>query len=317
MDGAFRKPLLSGYSLGPHPLRNRLVLSLGAVELAGGSGTDAQPDAKSIAEKAGAGLLIVEFDVPQCEDGFAGHQHRERSVFLRRLVDSVHLAGARVFFSLTRVEGLRCENETRRRRATGRLAPNPSRLGVAEIATLVERYANATRQAMTAGFDGVELNASNGCLPTLFLCSESNRREDRYGGSLCRRARFVLEVLEAMMHETDGQRVGIRVSPVLRGDDVRDCDPAATHIYLARAALGFGLAYLHVQSAETVAQNEVGNDAVALMRTHFRGTLIAGGYQCLEDAARVITEGKADLVGFRNPAIPGALRQDSPLSLLA
>lgn len=317
MDGAVRNTLLSGYSLGPHQLRNRLVLSLGALELAGGSGIDAQPHAKSIAKEAGAGMLVVEFDVPQCEDGFADYQHRERSAFLRAVADSAHLAGAKVFFSLTRVEGPTCENKTHRRRAAGRVRSNPSSLGVAEIRTLVGRYANATRQAMTAGFDGVELNASNGCLPTLFLSSESNRREDRYGGSLCRRARFALEVLEAMIRETDGQRVGIRVSPGLRGDDVRDCDPVATHIYLARAVLGFGLAYLHVQGAEISSQNEVGNDAVELMRMHFRGTLIAGGYQGLEDALRVIAEGKADLVGFRNPAIPGVLIQDPPLALLA
>lgn len=96
----------------------------------------------------------------------------------------------------------------------------PRALRTDEIAGVVADYRSATRRALEAGFDGVELHAASGYLPEQFLSSGSNQREDEYGGSIANRARFTLEVLEAMAAEAGGDRVGIKISPEMNFNDV-------------------------------------------------------------------------------------------------
>jgi N-ethylmaleimide reductase len=117
-------------------------------------------------------------------------------------------------------------------------------LSLDEIAGVIDDYRMATRRALEAGFDGVELHAASGYLPEQFLSSGSNQRHDQYGGSVANRARFVLDVLGAMVAEAGGDRVGIKISPEMNFNDIVDANPQETYTYLVEQLRGLNLAYL-------------------------------------------------------------------------
>lgn len=147
----------------------------------------------------------------------------------------------------------------------------PRALETDEVADIVQEYRLATRNALTAGFDGVELHAASGYLPEQFLSSGTNQRTDLYGGSLANRARFILEVLGAMSEEAGSDRVGIKIAPEMGFNDVTDATPQDTYLYLVKQLYALKLAYLHV--AKT--QSEF--DYRTFLRPLFNGAYLAGG----------------------------------------
>ena len=111
---------------------------------------------------------------------------------------------------------------------------------------MIEEYAQATRNALAAGFDGVELHSASGYLPMQFLSTGTNKRTDAYGGSVTNRIRFVVEALEAMIAAAgSSQRVGIKISPAMPFNDCTDDDPIETYTTLVKAISPMNLAYLH------------------------------------------------------------------------
>ncbi|MEM9156537.1 MAG: alkene reductase, partial [Cyanobacteria bacterium P01_F01_bin.33] len=128
-----------------------------------------------------------------------------------------------------------------------RVAPRALRLD--EISSVVEQYVLATRNAIAAGFDGVEIHAANGYLIDQFLRDGSNQRTDAYGGSIENRVRFLIEITEAVVSELSSDRVGVRISPYNPFNDMRDSNPIATFSHVAKVLNPFDLAYLHVIDA--------------------------------------------------------------------
>lgn len=193
-------------------------------------------------------------------------------------------------------------------------ADEPRALALAEIPSLIDEYAQAGRAAVAAGFDGVELHCGSGYLPMQFLSADTNRRVDRYGGSVQKRIRFVVEVLEALAAELGPGRVGFRISPGSTYNDVNDEDPIETHRALLQAASPLGLAWLHV-----VRENTMRIDAPALARRHFQGALILGGGYDGKSAQQALDNGQAEAVSFgraliSNPDLVRRLREDLPLA---
>ncbi|QYO66952.1 alkene reductase [Leptolyngbya sp. 7M] len=128
------------------------------------------------------------------------------------------------------------------------LTPRPLELD--EIPGVVQQYATATLRAQEAGFDGVEIHAANGYLIDQFLRDGVNQRTDAYGGSIANRARFLLEVTEAVVNAWNGDRVGIKLSPSNDVfNDMRDSDPKATFTYAAETLNALNLAFLDIQEA--------------------------------------------------------------------
>jgi NADPH2 dehydrogenase len=128
-------------------------------------------------------------------------------------------------------------------------SPTPRALTIEEINTYVQWYAAAADKAVNgAGFDGVELHSAGGYLPDQFLQDVSNQRTDKYGGSIENRARFPLEILEAITNVVGEDRVGFRVSPWNPWQGMRMKDPKPTFTYfVSQAKERFpNLAYLHV-----------------------------------------------------------------------
>jgi N-ethylmaleimide reductase len=202
----------------------------------------------------------------------------------------------------------------------------PRALSVQEIADLVASYRHAAIQAKAAGFDGIEIHAANGYLLDQFLQDGSNRRTDRYGGTVENRTRLVLEVLQAVIAVWGSERVGIRLSPYGTFNDMSDSDPVGLFTYVIEQLNRLQLAYLHL--IEPRATNAGGDDSVnesapstaQLFRKIFTGKVVmAGGYR-RETAEAAVNAGLADGVAFgrlflANPDLPRRFELDAPLTL--
>lgn len=206
----------------------------------------------------------------------------------------------------------------------GWVKPGPHRaLGLDEIPLITEDYRRAAERANAAGFDGVELHAANGYLLDQFLQDGSNQRTDAYGGSIENRARFLLEVVEALVSVWGGDRVGVRIGPGGRWNEMSDSDPDALFAHVANELNRFDLAYLHIIEPR-VAGNVVvaeGQAAIASERIRkiFKGKIIAAGGFEPETAEAVVENGDADLVAFgryfvSNPDLPKRIKLGLPLN---
>jgi N-ethylmaleimide reductase len=215
------------------------------------------------------------------------------------------------------------ENE----RGEGELAPfvRPRALDIEEIPYVVAQYERAARNALAAGFDGVEIHAANGYLLDQFIETGTNRRTDSYGGPVENRARLLNEVVEALVRIWGPDRIGVRLSPMGKANDIHDDEPEATFGHVAQRLSDFRPAYLHiVNPAVEQMQGDNVPDPQALrmvetIRRKFTGTLIvAGGFQP-GTAAQWIRDGRADLIAFgrqflANPDLPERLRTGAPLN---
>jgi N-ethylmaleimide reductase len=194
-----------------------------------------------------------------------------------------------------------------------------------EIPGIVAAFKEAARNAMAAGFDGVEIHGANGYLLEQFLQSRSNLRTDRYGGSIENRARLLLEIVQAATDVWGAGRVGVRLSPYGVANDSGEKDPMPLYGHVVQALNSLGLAYLHfieprssgAGRAEVNWQNVP--SAMVLFRPLWEGVLISAGGFAGEAAEAAIAEGHADAIAFgrifiSNPDLPRRLRHGFPLT---
>lgn len=211
--------------------------------------------------------------------------------------------------------------------ATGAPVPfeTPRALEKVEIASIVGDFRQATLNAKAAGFDGVEVHGANGYLIDQFLRDGSNRRTDRYGGSIENRVRFLLEVVDAVVSTWEPGRVGVRLSPWGNFNDMQDSDTPSLFRYAASELGARNLAYLHVvepradQSSDVNALDPDAPDAAQTLRGAFGGPLISAGGYVRESAEEAIAQGRADAIAFgrlfiANPDLPERFRQGAPLN---
>ncbi|KAK4479968.1 hypothetical protein RD792_013022 [Penstemon davidsonii] len=202
----------------------------------------------------------------------------------------------------------------------------PRRLSKEEIPSIVNDFRLAARNAIEAGFDGVEIHAANGYLIEQFLKDQVNDRTDEYGGSLENRSRFALEIVEAVTNEIGSNRVGIRLSPYTDILDSVDSNPDALGLYLANELNNFDIVYLHVIEPRLDVNEEVHQGAedqiphsLLPMRKAFNNTFIAAGGYNRSKGNRAIAENYADMVAFgrlflANPDLPKRFELDVPLN---
>ena len=176
----------------------------------------------------------------------------------------------------------------------------PRALETEEISSIVSDYVKAAKNAIAAGFDGVEIHGANGYLLDQFVRDGSNLRDDEYGGSLARRWRFPLEVCDRIADAIGAERVGYRISPTGPYNGMNDSDPIQTFSYGAQQLAGIGIAYLHV--LEALPGNRFHNpktpEALPHIRSAFTGFLVANGGYSPEKADEVINAGACDAVAF-------------------
>ena len=180
--------------------------------------------------------------------------------------------------------------------------PTPQAMTLADIKTAIGEYAQAAKNAVAAGFDGIELHGANGYLLEQFIRPNSNQRTDAYGGSIENRARFVLEVADAAIAAIGKDKVGIRLSPFgVFNDMPLYPEMEADYTYLAQKLNAAGLLYIHLVDHSSMGAPAVPASMKATFRSTFKRSLIlSGGY----DAARAeadLAAGKGDLIAFGKP----------------
>ena len=187
----------------------------------------------------------------------------------------------------------------------------------AEIPAIVAAYAQGAKNALEAGFDGVEVHGANGYLIDQFLRDGVNQRTDGYGGSMEKRARFLLEVLTAVTTAIGADRVGLRLSPLNSYNSMVDSDPIALIGFLADKLNAFKLAYLHVMRADFFGVQK--GDVMAVARDKYKGVLIGNMGYTPAEAEQAIADGKLDAVAFgtsflANPDLPARIKAGAALN---
>ena len=315
--------LFSSTTLGPLALQNRLVMApLTRSRAVGNIPNDLM--AQYYAQHATAGLIITEGTSPSPNGlGYAripGIYSAEQIAGWKRATAAVHPLGAKIFVQLMHCGRVAHSlNLPAGARILGPSAvaavgdmytdakgmqPNatPLTMTEADIKGTVDEYAQAAKNAVAAGFEGVELHGANGYLLEQFFRPTSNRRTDRYGGPIENRARFVLEVTRAVVGAIGKDKVGIRLSPFGVFNDMPAYPTTeADYTYLAGELNGIGLVYIHLVDHSSMGAPPVPESMKATFRSVFKRTLIlSGGF----DAARAesdLAAGRCDLVAFGRP----------------
>jgi N-ethylmaleimide reductase len=196
----------------------------------------------------------------------------------------------------------------------------PQTMTEADIKATIEEYAQAAKNAIAAGFDGVELHGANGYLLEQFIRPTSNQRTDRYGGPIENRARFVLEVVDAVIKAIGKEKVGIRLSPFGVFNDMPPYDAMeADYTWLAQQLDARGLVYIHLVDHSSMGAPPVPDSIKVTFRKTFKGALIlSGGYDAVR-AQRDLAASKCELIAFgrpflANPDLVARLKSGAPLN---
>ncbi|KIF06703.1 1,2-oxophytodienoate reductase [Streptomyces sp. RSD-27] len=321
--------------LGGTELANRIAMAPMTRSRAAAGGVPTELMAEYYAQRASAGLVISEGIQPSVVgQGYPftpGLHSAEQIAGWRRVTGAVHAAGGRIFAQLMHTgrighpsllpEGLVPVGASPVA-ATGQVFTadgpqdfvTPRELTAAEVRETVADYATAARNAIEAGFDGVELHGANGYLIHQFLAPGSNRRTDEWGGTVENRIRFAVEVVKAVAAEIGADRTALRVSPGNRFNDIEEPDPRPTYEALVKEIDPLGLAYLHIM--EPAGTREI----TLALREQFSGRLVlnpATEGPTDHRALDLIDQGVADVVAFgslfiANPDLPARLRAEGP-----
>ncbi|TVU11624.1 hypothetical protein EJB05_45219 [Eragrostis curvula] len=205
---------------------------------------------------------------------------------------------------------------------TGMVYVKPRRLRTDEIPGIVDEFRRAARNAIDAGFDGVEIHGAHGFLLEQFMKDSANDRDDEYGGSLENRCRFVVEIVDAVVREVGAHRVGVRLSPFVDYMDCVDSDPVALGTYMVEQLNRYeGLLYCHMvepRMAIVDGRRQIPHGLLPF-RKAFNGTFIAVGGYDRDEGNKIVAEDYADLVAYgrlflANPDLPRRFELDAPLN---
>ncbi|KAK4784729.1 hypothetical protein SAY86_019097 [Trapa natans] len=331
-------PLLTPHKMGKFDLSHRVVLP--PLTRSRSYGNVPQPHAAVYYSQRATpgGLLIAEATgVSHTAQGYPetpGIWTKEQVEAWRPIVNAVHGKGGVFFCQIWHVgrvsttdyqpngeAPLSCTDKGVTPGLDGVNWSPPRPLRTDEIPQIVNDFRLAARNAIEAGFDGVEIHGANGYLIDQFMKDSVNNRSDQYGGSLENRCRFALEVVEAVVNEVGPDRVGMRLSPFADYMETPDSDPEALGLYMASSLNRFGIVYLHVIEPRMV---KIGDrletpHSLRPMREAFKGTFIAAGGYRRDDGNKAVAEGYADLIAFgrlflANPDLPRRFELDAPLN---
>lgn len=337
--------LLTSFNLSDLTLKNRIVMAPMTRSRADNEGNVPTEDLQGFyyEQRASAGLIITEgSQVSKEAVGYIntpGIYSQEQVKGWKIVTDKVHKAGGKIFMQLWHVGRISHPDFHNGKLPLAPSAINPhaksftpnglkdtvtpKEMTLIDIQRTIEDFANAAKNAMIAGFDGVEIHSSNGYLFHQFFTNCSNKRTDNYGGTIENKTRFLFEVIDAMKKVIPENRIGLRLNPSLHGMSgvTIDEETIPTFDYIVNRLNSYNLAYLHL--------SEPFNDvttvpfAVAEIAKHYRpfykGTLMINTNFNQEKGNAVIENGMADLVAFgkpfvSNPDLVERIEHNIPLS---
>ncbi len=343
MSDTSTSDLFQPVEMGKIHLSNRVAMAPLTRSRAGTGGVPRQMNVDYYAQRASAGLIVSEAtNISQQGQGYAftpGIYTDDQVAGWRKVTDAVHAKGGHIFCQLWHVG--RISHPSLQPGGQLPVAPSaikpegkaftetgfqdhvtPRALETDEIAGIVKDYAHAAECAARAGFDGVEIHAANAYLLDQFIRDSTNKRTDRYGGSVDNRIRIVLDVAEAVTGVLGGDRVGIRLSPITPqvGNTPLDSDPATTYGRLIDELNAFSLVYMHlIEGATQGSRDEIMGVSYQALRRRFKGLYMANNGFDRDLALKVREDDLADLVCFGrpfigNPDLVERLRAGAPLA---
>lgn len=324
--------------VGGRKLASRIVMApMSRSRTYGAAAAPGPSTARYYTQRASAGLIISEGISPS-PVGYGypatpGLYSEAQVAAWRPVTDAVHEAGGVIFAQL--MHGGRIGHPSVLPDGAIPVAPSPVRaeaqvftrtgpqpcvqpreLTAAEITATIEEFAVAARNAIEAGFDGVEIHAGNGFLVHQFLAGNTNARTDEWGGPVGNRIRFAVAVAAAAAEAVGPDRVGVQISPGNTYNDVAEPDAGAVYPTLAAALGGLGLAYLNVSETG-------GIELTPALRAAWPGALILNPHSEQRPAGparlRLVADGVADMVSFgvlflANPDLPARLSRGGPFN---
>ncbi|MDR6291461.1 N-ethylmaleimide reductase [Inquilinus ginsengisoli] len=344
-----RNTLFTPIQIGAITLKHRVVMPpLSRLRAQWPSGAPSDLNIEYYGQRASdGGLIFTEATAISATGrgyrGAPGIYSDEQVAGWKRVTDAVHAKGGRMFVQLwhagrtTHIATTGEEPVTASVDPTywvdpkmlvvtpdGLSQPSPHRaLETAEIAGIIEQYRVAAGNAKRAGFDGVELMATNGHLIDQFLQDNSNKRTDRYGGSVENRTRLLLEVAEALITVMGADRVGVRIAPSGTFNGMADSDPRNLFHHVAERLNELNLAYLHlieprIKGDDLIAEG-MGPVAAQELGQIFKGPIIAAGGFEPDTAETAVASGVASLIAFgrhfiANPDLPKRIELGLPLN---
>ncbi len=343
--------LFSPLQIGPYHLRHRVAMAPLTRMRAEKPGLAPRPlNVEYYAQRATPGGLIIAEASPVMATGFGnpgvpGIYTEAQIAGWREVVDAVHAKGGIIFLQLWHVgrvshssfqpggalpvapSAVAIPSEFKAMTADGKVAPyeTPRALETGEIPGVIDAYRQGAKNALKAGFDGVEIHGANGYLIEQFLQSHSNLRTDQYGGGIENRVRFLMEVTQAAIEVWGANRVGVRLSPHGIANGSGEADPMPLYTHAIQSLNPLGLAYLHFIEPRSsgAGRAEVNHQnvpsAMVLFRPVWKGVLITAGGFTGETAEAAIADGHADAIAFgrifiSNPDLPRRLQRGYPLT---
>ena len=343
--------LFSPLQIGPYQLKHRLALAPLTRMRAEKPGLSPRPlNAEYYAQRATPGGLLIAEASPVVATGFGspgvpGIYTEQQIAGWHEVVDAVHAKGGVIFLQLWHVgrvshssfqpggvlpvapSAVAIPPDLKTGTADGKavIYETPRALETPEIPGVVEAYRQAAKNALAAGFDGVEIHGANGYLIEQFLQSHTNLRTDQYGGSIENRTRFLMEVTNAVVEVWGANRVGLRLSPYGVANGSGEPDPMPLYTHVVQALNPLGLAYLHFIEPRSsgAGRAEVNHQnvpsAMVLFRPIWKGVLITAGGFTGDTANAAIADGHADAIAFgrifiSNPDLPRRLQRGFPLT---
>ena len=288
-------------------------------------------------QRASAGLIITEA-VAVSPDGLGYARipaiyNNEQTESWKKITQAVHDKGGRIFMQLVHTgrighpfnnpkgatilapSAVQPAGQVWTDKAGMQDYPTPKAMTQKDVKKAIHEHATAAQNAMSAGFDGVEIHAASGYLPNQFLSTNANLRKDIYGGDHKNRARFIIQLVRAVTKAIGSDKVGIKLSPGMSFNDVQISDAPTLFSYLAEKLSAFQLAYLHVASPPNYTEFDVFNT----IRKHYKGTLILGCAFDKEKGENLIKSNIADAIAYgalflANPDLPQRFKINAPFN---
>ncbi|HJQ31938.1 MAG TPA: alkene reductase [Pyrinomonadaceae bacterium] len=319
--------------VGEIELRNRIVMAPMTRSRADDAGVQPTYVAEYYRQRATAGLIITEAtNVSPTAKGYVrtpGIYTPEQAESWRPVVEAVHTLGGKMFMQIFHTGRIALPDFLPRGaqpfapsavRAKGQNYTDagmkefvtPREMTPEEIRQTVRDFATAAANAVSVGFDGVELHAASGYLVQQFLSTNVNLRADEYGGSIENRARFLFEVLDAMIEAVGASRVGVKFSPRMPFNDIEELDAEELYTYVLGRLNGRGLAYVHVGDFTGEGWHEK-------LRPVYDGVYFAGAGLTKEAGEELLERGLADAIVYgtkfiANPDLPERFRRGAALT---